>query len=49
MKEAIDNGGKELGVYKDNKVAINLYKKFGFKEIRRKKYKDGDEVIIMSL
>lgn len=25
-------GGKELGVYKDNEIAIRLYKKFGFKK-----------------
>ena len=49
MKEAIKNGGNKLGVYSDNEVAIRLYKKLGFVETGRKKYKDGDEVIIMEL
>lgn len=48
LKEAIDNfGGNELGVYSDNEVAIELYKKYGFKFVNTKKYKDGDKVIIM--
>ena len=49
MKEAIKNGGYKLGVYSDNEVAIRLYKKLGFVETGRKKYKDGDEVIMMEL
>lgn len=41
--------GKELGVYKDNEVALKLYEKHGFKTYRTKKYKDGTEVYIMKL
>ena len=48
FKHAVEKyKGKKLGVYSDNEVAIKLYKKFGFVETGRKKYKDGDEVIIM--
>ena len=49
LKLAIKNGGHKLGVYSDNEVAIRLYKKFGFAEVDRKTYKDGDVVIIMEL
>lgn len=49
LKLAIKNGGYKLGVYSDNEVAIRLYKKFGFVEVDRKTYKDGDVVIIMEL
>ena len=50
MKDIISKyNGYILGVYDDNEVAIRLYKKLGFVEIRRKKYKDGDIVIIMQL
>ena len=48
FKDAVEKmKGKKLGVYSDNQVAINLYKKFGFKETGRKKYADSDEVIMM--
>ena len=48
FKDAVEKfKGQKLGVYSDNQVAINLYKKYGFEEVDRKKYKDGDEVIIM--
>ena len=49
LKLAIKNGGYKLGVFSDNEVAIKLYKKFGFVEVGRKTYKDGDVVIIMEL
>lgn len=49
LKLAIKNGGYRLGVFSDNEVAIRLYKKFGFIEVDRKTYKDGDVVIIMEL
>ncbi len=40
-----------LEVKKDNVVAINLYKKFGFKTIgyRHKYYRDGSDALIMKL
>ena len=41
--------GKELGVYSDNEIAMNLYKKFGFEKYSEKNYKDGDKVILMKL
>lgn len=48
FKDAVEKfKGKKLGVYKDNEVAINLYKKYGFEQVGVKKYKDGDEVLIM--
>jgi ribosomal protein S18 acetylase RimI-like enzyme len=49
LKTAIDGGGYKLGVYEDNKVAYNLYKKMGFKEVDRKEYADGDVAIMMEL
>lgn len=51
VKDAIDKfGAKELGVYTDNQVAIKLYSKHGFEDTKkRKKYKDGDEVMFMKL
>lgn len=49
LKLAIKNGGHKLGVYSDNEIAIKLYKKFGFVEVDRKTYKDGDVVIMMEL
>lgn len=49
LKLAIKNGGYKLGVFSDNEVAIRLYKKFGFVEVDRKTYKDGDVVIMMEL
>ena len=41
--------GKELGVYSDNEIAMNLYKKFGFEKYSEKNYADGDKVILMKL
>jgi ribosomal protein S18 acetylase RimI-like enzyme len=49
LKTAIDGGGYKLGVYEDNNVAYNLYKKMGFKEVDRKEYADGDVAIMMEL
>lgn len=50
LKDAIEKyNGNKLGVIADNFVAINLYKKFGFKTIDSKLYKDGTVVYIMSL
>lgn len=49
LSYAIDKlGGNNLWVYKDNEVAINLYKKFGFKIDEEGTYK-GDKYIVMSL
>lgn len=48
MKDAIEKyGANKLGVYSDNKIAINLYKKFGFEVVNTKEYKDGDIVLFM--
>lgn len=48
LKEAINKfDGNELGIYSDNKIAIKLYEKYGFKKVDTKTYKDGDKVIIM--
>lgn len=41
--------GKELGVYSDNEIALNVYKKNGFRTYKTKTYKDGDKVYIMKL
>lgn len=41
-------GGNNLYVFADNKVAIRMYEKVGFKEVRRGK-KDGEETVIMKL
>ena len=41
--------GKKLGVYSDNEIAMNLYKKFGFEKYSEKKYADGDKVFFMRL
>lgn len=51
VKDTIDEfGARELGVYTDNQVAIHLYRKYGFEDAKkRKKYKDGDEVMFMKL
>ena len=50
LKDAIEKyGGNKLGVYSDNEVAISLYKKFGFKVVGKKKYADGDIVLLMEL
>lgn len=50
LKDAISKyGAKKLDVYSDNKVAYELYKKLGFKEYKRKKYKNGDILIMMKL
>ena len=50
MKRAIkDYGATKLGVYSDNQIAVHLYKSMGFKEYKRKKYKDGSEAIMMKL
>lgn len=48
FKYAVEKlNGNRLGVYKDNEVAINLYKKYGFVQTGEKKYSDGDVVIFM--
>ena len=48
MKDSITKyGAKKLGVYSDNLVAIKLYKKFGFKVVGNKVYKDGSEILFM--
>lgn len=48
MKDGIEKyGAMKLGVYSDNLVAIKLYKKFGFKVVGRKVYKDGSEILFM--
>lgn len=48
MKDGITKyGAKKLGVYSDNLVAIKLYKKFGFKVVGNKVYKDGSEILFM--
>ena len=50
LKDAIEKfGGKSLGVFADNEVALKLYKKFGFEEYDRKEYADGDIAIMMKL
>ena len=50
LKYLIDNTNKSitLEVRKDNKPAISLYKKYGFKEVAiRKNYYDGIDGILM--
>lgn len=42
-------GGTQLGVYKDNEVAINLYKNHGFEIVDSYMYKNKEEVLIMKL
>ena len=49
MKDAVEKwDGNYLGVYADNQVAIQLYKKFGFKINSAKIYKDGTVVYFMN-
>lgn len=49
MKDAVEKwDGNYLGVYADNQVAIQLYKKFGFKINSSKIYKDGTVVYFMN-
>ena len=48
MKDGIEKyGARKLGVYSDNLVAIKLYKKFGFKVVGNKVYKDGSKILFM--
>lgn len=50
VEDAINKyGGRELGVYSDNEIALNIYKRNGFKQYGTKKYKNGDEVLLMKL
>lgn len=41
-------GGRSLGVYADNEIAIHLYQKYGFKIVKTKTY-NGSKVYIMVL
>ena len=42
MRDAVDKyGAKYLGVYADNEVAVELYKKFGFEVYKTKEDEDG--------
>lgn len=50
LEDAINKyGGRSLGVYADNEIAIHLYQKYGFKIVKTKTYSDGTKVYIMVL
>ena len=50
LEDAINKyGGRSLGMYADNEIAIHLYQKYGFKIVKTKTYSDGTKVYIMVL